>query len=310
MLHSKLLDKIDNYNEDVSYNGVYLIYHTSKPEMVYIGSTKRKYNNKKCKNGCYGRWVEHYNRLSKNIHKSHYLQSVINKYGLNGIRFKVLERTDINVRVREKFYIDKYDSYHNGYNLSNETEYISMTEEYKLKASIRMRNNNPMKKKDVVKKRLKTKQELSPPLRVLQYTTKGEFVKEWESINAVSEELEVDFSNINRNINGETKTSIGYLWFYKLNFSNEILKEKLEKYNTKYVMSEETKNKMSEVNGFNVYQYDLDMNLINEFNSFKKAGDFLGVAASGISRCVNGEYKQYKGFIWRTSKICGSSKCG
>ena len=299
MLHKVLRDKIIEYNEDVSYNGVYLIYHMVNPDIYYVGSTERVYSKKKCKNGCYGRWIEHYHRLNNNTHHSRYLQNIVNKYGIDGLRFKVIERTDENIRLREKYFIDKYDSYNNGYNSSNETDYITMTDEMKLKASIRMKNNNPMKNKDVVKKRLKSKKELSPPLRVLQYTTDGVFVKDWESTDKICEELGVDSSNINRNINGNSKSSIGYLWFYKLNFTKELLKDKVNYFKEEYVMTEETKNNIGIAQYQKVGKYNLNGELIKEYNSLKEASEELKVHPSNISKACKGVNKTCKGFIWK-----------
>ena len=88
----RLYSRLKNYIEDftnISKNGVYRIYHIDKPHLSYIGSTCREHK-KQCKKGCYGRWVEHITLLSKNKHHSKYLQNVVNKYGILGIRFEIL----------------------------------------------------------------------------------------------------------------------------------------------------------------------------------------------------------------------------
>lgn len=164
-LHTTLKKHILKYDiNKVSKNGVYRIYHVEKPGIFYVGSTKREYKQKTCKNGCYGRWVEHYLLLKKNKHHSQYLQNTINKYGIDGIRFEVILNIEWNVREVEKEYIDLYDSYNSGYNCSEETKHISMPKESRIKQANRMRTNNPMKNKEVVAKMLKTNKEVNPPL--------------------------------------------------------------------------------------------------------------------------------------------------
>lgn len=49
------------------------------------------------------------------------------------------------------------------------------------------------------------------------------------------------------------------------------------------------------------YQYDLDGNLIKEWDSVKQAGEALGINRPSISNCLKGRYKSAGGFIWRYS---------
>jgi len=227
-LHIKLKSKIINYDvNEVSRNGVYVIFHTHFPSKLYIGSTERKNYKKKCKNGCYGRWIDHVSALKANAHSAPFLQEVVNTYGLEGIRFKVLENADENVRKLEQFYLDKLKPYEEGYNTSKKSTCITMTDEMKKQSSERMKRNNPMKNKNTSKKVFKTRSKLYPPKKILQYSKKGEFIKEWESSKEASENLKVDNSNINRAITGVAKSSANSLWFYKEKFSEKILKNKL-----------------------------------------------------------------------------------
>ena len=50
-----------------------------------------------------------------------------------------------------------------------------------------------------------------------------------------------------------------------------------------------------------IYQYDLDGNLIKEWDSVKQAGEALGINRPSISNCLKGRYKSAGGFIWRYS---------
>jgi len=299
MLHKILKNKIINYTTDVGKNGVYLIYHIHNSKKVYIGSTDRKYRKKKCRNGCYARWIEHYHRLRKKTHHSIHLQRAVDKYGIEGLRFKLLVLEEEKVRILEKFYIDKFNSFKKGYNCSNTTTHPSMSKETKLKLSIRMKNNNPMKREEIKKKVSEARKKLYPASEVLQYTKVGEFIKLYKSIEEVSKKLKVDSSNIYRAISGETKSCVGYIWLYKHEFSEKYLKLKLNYLNTKYKQSKETINKRVNSQKKKVIQLDLDNNILNSFDSAKEAGEITGVHPSNITRCCKGETKTCKGFKWK-----------
>ena len=60
-----------------------------------------------------------------------------------------------------------------------------------------------------------------------------------------------------------------------------------------------------------VYQYDIDMNLINEYDSITIAADTLGISASGICNSCRMKYKTpiYKGFIWSYQKYSCTTEC-
>lgn len=55
----------------------------------------------------------------------------------------------------------------------------------------------------------------------------------------------------------------------------------------------------AKLHGKCVEQCDFDGNIIAIFDNIKEASRKTGVTPSGISRCCNGEYTQYKGYKWR-----------
>lgn len=66
-------------------------------------------------------------------------------------------------------------------------------------------------------------------------------------------------------------------------------------------LSEETIVKRTKKQVKTIYQYDLDGNLIKEWDSVKQAGEALGINRPSISNCLKGRYKSAGGFIWRYS---------
>lgn len=279
-------------------NGVYKIYHKQKPGVFYIGSTFR--NNKKvCKKGMYGRWIEHWSLMKKGEHHSIYLQNVINKYGLEGIVFEVIEicDTELESRTKENYYINTLDSIKNGYNSNDNTFHPTLTQEERDKASVRMSVNNPMKNKKTVLKVKKSKEKNTT--KVLQHTLDGHFIKKHDSTFNASIELNVDASNINRALNDRTKKSAGCIWIYDDDFTEKLLQTKLERLKQKYKPSEETIKQMVSKTNKKVIQYTLNSKIVKEWDSLKEASDALSIPSGNISHCCRKIYKTCKGFIWK-----------
>ncbi|WP_346905973.1 GIY-YIG nuclease family protein [Clostridium sp.] len=94
----------------------------------YIGQTRVSFEN---------RWNQHKRDLGLNSHHSEHLQRAWNKYGEEGFEFKAIhicDELDI-LDDLEIYYIKKYDSFNNGYNLTTgggASEY-EMSEETRVK---------------------------------------------------------------------------------------------------------------------------------------------------------------------------------
>lgn len=80
-------------------------------------------NNKKyigCSTNIYERWLHHQYEANDNKQKpyNYSIHKAFRKYGLNNFKFEIIEETN-NCFEREKYWIQYYDTYNNGY---NETE--------------------------------------------------------------------------------------------------------------------------------------------------------------------------------------------
>jgi group I intron endonuclease len=74
---------------------------------VYIGSTINPHK----------RWNEHKRNLLNNKHQNNHLQHFVNKYGLDVLRFNVIEVVDNEITlIREQYYLD---SISNKFNIAN-----------------------------------------------------------------------------------------------------------------------------------------------------------------------------------------------
>lgn len=116
----------------------------------YIGQTKVSFEE---------RWRRHLNDLSKNKHDNDYLQKAWNKYGEEAFEFKAIhicDELDI-LNDLEVYYIKKYDSYNNGYNLTSGGDGFEgeISEETRLKmianAKISARNKSDYTENQIAK---------------------------------------------------------------------------------------------------------------------------------------------------------------
>lgn len=92
------------------------------PNLAYIYSitnsiNQKVYIGKTLKANPYQRWKEHLRCANKKTKEKRPLYSAMKKYGVENFQFNIIEKCADNLSSeREKFYIEKYDSYCNGYN--------------------------------------------------------------------------------------------------------------------------------------------------------------------------------------------------
>lgn len=115
---------------------------------------------------------------------------------------------------------------------------------------------------------------------ILQYDLYGNFIKKWDSVLDAEESLGVNnHSNISACCLGKQKSAWGYVWRYVENS----IEPKIQ--GIKHTLR--------------VNQYDLEKNLIKEWDNIRQIKETLGISYSGIYDCINGKCKQSNGFIWK-----------
>ena len=148
-----------NYNE-IKYQrehyGIYCI-ECVETNIKYIGQTYENF---------YRRWIFHKWNLKNNRHSNKYLQNAWNKYGVNNFKFYPIEsfelsQKDITTKEKldelEQYYIEKFDTFKNGFNLTTGGEKCRMSplsEEAKRKIGEKNRINMLGKKLSVETRKL------------------------------------------------------------------------------------------------------------------------------------------------------------
>ena len=124
------------------------------------------------------------------------------------------------------------------------------------------------------------------PNAVYQYTLSMEFVCKYKNISEASKLTGIQFSDISRALVGKAKQAGGYIWVNKNDFDNlsfEELKLKKQYKNLRYRT---------------VYQFTLNMEFIQEFQTLTDAGSSVGVTTAAIFNACKSKSHKSCGFLW------------
>lgn len=240
--------------DNKQYFGIIYKIENTITHCVYIGQTthpkgfngryyykgkgiERVYNYLKCKKEC----GERYNK--------HLLHS-IEKCGLKAfIVDEVYDTADTMQELNDKeiYYIDKFDSFHNGYNMSFGGDSIS--------------GISRPKGKDCPNSK-----------RVYQLDLDGNVIKLWESATEASKQLNIKSSCISAVCNGKNKTAGRFVWVFEKDYS--------EKDDYSRVPQTKDRGKGTKV----VLLLNEDNDIIEEFYSVNNAGLKLGISPQDVSR--------------------------
>ena len=195
--------------QDTNNSGVYRIYcPVSGKTYVGLSKTLKK------------RQIHHFSQLKNNRHNNSYLQRHYNKYGRDSLVFEIIELCEYDkLREREVFYIQKYDSFNNGFNLSLGGEDNPMNHERnRIAVSVALKGH--VKSKEWIDKILasrdydkafKTKIENGTVKMVYAYSSKsGELILKMNGYKKMAQHLNINDSNIRQIITGKMKSCKGY----------------------------------------------------------------------------------------------------
>lgn len=274
-----------NFNKVTRRKAIYIIVNTVNSK-VYVGSSvdvgKRR--------------SSHFRSLDKNKHPNKHLQSAYNKYSKDAFAMHLLEYVDdeSNLLEREQYWINTTKSYDRnvGYNNSpsafNSLGVKHSEESKKIRSISSVGENNPMFGKKHKEETLKLMSDNRGKTSVFQYDLKGNFIKEW--IDGATEAQEIKgFSRncIYQCCIHKNKQHKGYIWVTKeeatqenFNINNLIPKQ--------YMSANKP-----------IYQYDMDGNIIKEWNNVSEASRELKLSRQRIIKCCKEEINSYKNFAFK-----------
>lgn len=288
---------------------------------LYVGQSR-------CPNGGYiGRWKDHIYVAEREEIPRWYIDRAIKKYGKENFKIELLERSEFNdidscvdwMDNRESFYISKLNTRANGYNLTdggkgNRGRKISEYQKIKFLERVsgysRLGEKISDESKDRISKALKKfysndknkeialqKRKLTMSKRVyeshnkkpvLQYSSAGVFIKEYDSIISASRYTNISESKISLSCRHDKWKANGFIFKYRSNFEFNI-PAKIDSVQFYGARAKQ------------VDQISLDGYFIKSYPSAVEAGKSVGVKGKKISACISGDYKTYKGYIWKFS---------
>lgn len=258
-----------------SISGIYQIKNVINGKR-YIGSTVNLNQ----------RFKDHKKLLRANKHPNKYLQSAWLKYGETNFIFELIEKTNNEELIlKEQYYIDLYSTHNKkiGYNLSK-TAGSTLGYKFSEDSKIKMSNSkiNTSTQNNIRKKAESTNH---------QYLNFHILKKENVDINN-------PFYNKTHSEEAKEKMRLAKLGDKNPNYGKgPMLGKKLTKEHKLKISNSNSgkNNKKSKP----LIQYDLNMNLIKEWDSAGIAAKMLNLSVGNIWMCCNGKARTAYGFIWR-----------
>jgi hypothetical protein len=188
--------------------GIYSIHHIHNPQNIYVGSTTLiKRDNRKTHHGFYKRFYDHTRSLNNNTHHSKYLQRVVNKYGINGLVFKILEICDESmtidqIRKKEQYYIDLLKPVYNSFDTIYPKGRLWTKEDREKAKLIRKGKSFPKEVYERIQK------------PIYQLDMKGNLIMKYSSKAKAAKILKIDPSSMSNCALRKRKSAGGYKWTY------------------------------------------------------------------------------------------------
>lgn len=239
------------------------------------------------------RWKEH---IEKNNNKS-LIHLAIIKYGVENFSFEILEQcSQQELNDREIYWIDKYDTYQNGYNLTLGGE---SGRKYDVNEILETFNKTQslFKTANIIGCHITTVRNVCRGLGInLSYLQEAKpvekidpitlnIIQEYYSISEAALDMNVTHSAIKRAVEGQNQSCQGYFWRYKGDIDKKFsIKEEVKKAKTKI-------NQIDLETGQIIATYDSQADALRALNKNPKSG--------GISSVCRGNKKSAYGYFWQ-----------
>lgn len=271
------------------------VYNPTKYEVICgVYAIKNKINNKYYigkSDNIYARWDEHKNELLKGIHNNNHLQRSWNKYSEENFEFFIIEKCldSDSAYEREKYWIDYYDSFKNGYNQNSGGKGgfdYKHTEETRVKMSeiqsAKMQDEEYLRKLSLAHK--------TKPIVQVNLITKE--VTHWRSSKDAARHLNLNHdSSIAKATESKTHLSHDSLWFNE----SDYVEFKGDPVNFLFDFT------IYYVRYVNIYQYNFKGELVKIWD-YKSLINDQNFDNSKIYKCCNYEMECYANYIWLFEK--------
>jgi group I intron endonuclease len=218
-----------------------------------------------------------------------FLKESFQTYGVENHIYSIIEECDIeNIKKREKYWIEYYNSYKNGLN-SNKGGggVVNHSDESKNKMY-----KSRLGKKDSLETKIKKSKSHTGKKHSKIHSNKGTSISEETKQKISKSNSKPKPKNFGLNHSLKTKGKIKHSDESKTKISNKLK-------NHPSLLSENRKKKISESNSKSILQYTLEGNFIREWSSSTCITKELNYPQPNISAACLGKQKTAYGFIWK-----------
>lgn len=257
---------------------------------IYIGKTCNSLNY---------RWQQHFDAYTK---YDWHIYRAMRKYGFTHFNIEIIEEcSDDILNDREKYWIEYYDSYNNGYNSTlggdgrPQIDRNFVREEWLMGNSPKQIANtlgvwpssiidilkelNLYDKKEITKRKQIDASNSQTEKRIYQYNENGELLNIYNSAYEASIKLNVPCKGI-RSALDQHKGGYGYFWIRE---GDPVpVPRKIKKFSKR-----------------KIFQYDLNNNYLKTYETAVQAAKELNIDPSGILKACHGKQKTAGGYIWK-----------
>jgi len=260
--------------KNIRQSGIYMIINLANNKF-YIGSSNDIYNRK----------LAHIRNLKKNKHDNTHLQNSFNKYGIDYFIWVIVELLEDNhdLLIREQYWIDSFDACYSdiGYNMCPVAgTVLGRKHSQETKDKIGDIHRGKKKSKEHIEKMIAYK---SKP--IIQCSSTGKFIVEWESAMVASKVLDITQVPISNCCLHKIRYYKDCLWFFKEEYySNDF---DIINFIPKYAKP--------------ILQYDLNNNFIARYNGFRDVKNFFDkkINTTHILECCDGARMTSYNYIWK-----------
>ena len=221
----------------------------------------------------YARWKSHWKETRYGSNTP--LHNTMRKYGKEDFDFEIIEecqQKDIN--EREIYWINFYNSYNEGFNLTTGGEGVK---------------NKVFTNEEKEKYRMISTGKNKP---ILQFDYNGELLNEWFGVLEASKKLDLNATVILACLTNRANccTAYGFIWIYKSSYKD--------------INSLKLKERLASISNNKIYQIDINNNVVNIYNSMNdllnKNKKYKAVSIynsnSRNKPCYNYVWKLYKNY--------------
>lgn len=160
-----------------------------------------------------------YRHIKSLVHKdNNYFHRALRKYGLENFVYCILEENVLreNLNMKEQEWIEYYDSFYNGYNMTTGGGQTIFSEESRRKLSNSLKGRDVWNKgkTGIYSEETIQKMSIAKNKSVIQYDLNDNYIDVFNSISDAGHKLNINLTSISQVCQGKRRQAGGFIWKY------------------------------------------------------------------------------------------------